>query len=118
MPHMKEDIIDKYDQEWLWIVLRLTQSKGNLYDAITPLHTENDIFSLLDYLQRLRYLFFDGEKKQIIFTKKGESLFTTLTRKLKKRGLYRYIIPNLNKRNIYHANELYIPKRKDAKKLL
>ena len=58
---MKEDIIDKYDQEWLWIVLRLTQSKGNLYDAITPLHTENDIFSLLDHLQRLRYLFFDGE---------------------------------------------------------
>jgi hypothetical protein len=115
---MKEDIIDKYDQEWLWIVLRLTQSKGNLYDAITSLHTENDIFSLLDHLQRLRYFFFDGEKKQFIFTKKGESLFTTLTRKLKKRGLYRYIIPNLNKRNIYDTDEFYIPNRKNAKWLL
>ena len=85
---MKEDIIDKYDQEWLWIVLRLTQSKGNLYDAVTPLHKENDLFSLLDHLQRLQYLFFDGEKNQIIFTKKGEALFTTLTKKLKKRGLF------------------------------
>lgn len=115
---MKDDIINKYDNEWLWIVLRLTQSKGNLYDAITPIHTENDLFSLLDHLQKLQYLFFDGEKKQIIFTKKGECLFVSLTKKLKKKGLYRYMIPDLNKRNIYDTGEFYILNRKDAKKLL
>ena len=115
---MKEDIINKYNKEWLWIVLRLTQSKGNLYDAITPIHTENDLFSLLDHLQKLQYLFFDGEKKQIIFTKKGECLFVSLTKKLKKKGLYRYMIPDLNKRNIYGADKLYIPNRKNAKWLL
>ncbi len=115
---MKDDIINKYDNEWLWIVLRLTQSKGNLYDAITPIHTENDLFSLLDHLQKLQYLFFDGEKKQIIFTKKGECLFVSLTKKLKKKGLYRYMIPDLNKRNIYDTDEFYIPNRKNAKWLL
>lgn len=118
MHHMKEDIISKYDKEWLWIVLRLTQSKGNLYNATTPLHTENDLFSLLDLLRRLQYLFFDGENKQIVLTKKGECLFMTLTRKLKKRGLYRYMIPNVNKRIVYTINKLYIPSKDNAKKLL
>ena len=115
---MKEDIISKYDKEWLWIVLRLTQSNGILYDAITISHTEDELFSLLDQLQKLQYLFFDGENKQIVLTKKGECLYVNLTRKLKKRGLYRYMIPNINKRNIYTIEKLYIPRKENVKKLL
>ena len=117
---MRENVIEKYDNEWLWCVLCLTQSHGNLYNAVTLVHTEDDLFAMLDELQKFEYLFFDGINKRVALTNKGHVLYGILTRKLYKRGLYRYIIPNINKRNIFirPENILYIPSKKDAEKLL
>ncbi len=120
MPPMRENVIEKYDNEWLWCVLCLTQSHGNLYNAVTLVHTEDDLFAMLDELQTFEYLFFDGENKLVVLTNKGLALYNTLTKKLNKRGLYRYMIPNLSKRNIFNRpeNNIYIPTKKDAEKLL
>lgn len=120
MRPMKEAIIDTYENEWLWVVLRLVQSKGNLYDAVTIRHTEDDVMRLINELETKGYLRLDGEERCIVLTPIGTALYNALLSKLKKRGLYRYMIPNMNKRNISKRPEdnLYIPSKENAKKLL
>ena len=117
---MKEAIIDKYENEWLWVVLCLVQSKGNIYDSVTIIHTEDDVMRLINELEAEGYLSLDGENRRVALTPAGTELYNALLRKLKKRGLYRYMIPNIDKRIISKRPEynLYIPSKENAKKLL
>ena len=115
---MKEAIIDKYEIEWLWVVLCLVQSKGNLYDSVTIMHTEDDVMRLINELEREGYLRLDDENRRVVLTPAGTALYNALLRRLKKRGLYRYMIPKINKRIINPEDNLYIPSKENAKKLL
>ena len=99
----------KYKHEDILQVMQIIRCHGNLMCLETEEFKLSKIVEIFDYLMQKKYICSDN-KNGVHFTEEGERLFEQLCRKFGLRGLYKYIIPNTERRvSQMKITDIYIP---------
>ena len=90
------------------LLIQLIMVNGSISSLIEAGLTFVDIHKLIQQYKRAKYIVSDNGKLQI--TEEGKVKFNELCRYLNKRGLYKYISPNLKYRiKPMDLEEIYVP---------
>lgn len=101
--------IRKYRREDVLHVMQIIRCNGNLMCLETEEFTLSKIVEIFDYLKQGKFISSD-KKNGVHFTEDGERLFEQLCRQSGLRGLYKYMIPNIDRRVAQkEITEIYIP---------
>ena len=101
--------IRKYRREDVLHVMQIIRCNGNLICLETEEFKLSKIVEIFDYLKQGKFISSD-KKNGVHFTEDGERLFEQLCRQSGLRGLYKYMIPNIDRRvSQKEITEIYIP---------
>lgn len=99
----------KYKNEDVLRVMQIIRCHGNLMCLETEDFKLSNIVEIFDYLKQRKYIGFDN-KSGVFLMEEGERLFAKLCRQFGLRGLYKYMIPNPERRvSQIKISEIYIP---------
>jgi len=99
----------KYRREDVLRVMQIIRCNGNLMCLETEEFKLSKIVEIFDYLKQGKCISSD-KKNGVHFTEEGERLFEQLCRQSGLRGLYKYMIPNIERRvSQKEITEIYIP---------
>lgn len=100
--------VDK-DNRLILLMLQIIRGDGDLMCLQTEEFPLTKIIETFDYIKSRNYIII--ENQQVVrLSIDGERLFNKLCRQYGLRGLYKYIIPNMEKRESpYSITDIYIP---------
>jgi hypothetical protein len=99
----------KYKSEDVLRVMQIIRCNGNLMYLETEDFKLSKIVEIFDYLKQKQYICRDAEGGLQV-TEGGKRLFEQLCRQYGLRGLYKYMIPNTERRvSQKKITEIYIP---------
>lgn len=119
MPLMKDDLL-MYEKELVWKELLLIRFGGDIYQIVSDNFTDDDFMHLLNLLLTHRYVFLKNDDTvSYKLTIKGEMLLDELNKELRKKGLYKYMLPsNRGIENPSRCSEdIYIPSKETIKRM-
>lgn len=99
------------DKVWIFYLLVIIRSKGNILFIV------NNDHSIPDILNQVNEFIKNGlvcrKKHEYNLTEEGEHYFRQICCQLKKRGLYKYFIESLdNQINPISFDDIYIPRKR------
>lgn len=99
------------NKQWILSLLQIIKVDGDINFLMNEEYTFLKFTRAMHQLKKEGYIHIEGNKT--LLTDKGETLYNQLCRDLGKRGLYRYIMPNLkNQFPSMALDDIYIPKKK------
>lgn len=99
------------DKQWILSLLQIIKVDGDINFLINEEYTFLKFTRTMRQLKKEGYIQIKGDKT--LLTDTGETLYNQLCRDLGKRGLYRYIMPDLRNQFLPMAlDDIYVPKKK------
>ena len=103
------------NKQWILSFLQIIKVDGNINFLMNEEYSFLKFTRTMHQLKKEGYIRIEGDKT--LLTDKGERLYNQLCRDLGKRGLYRFIMPDLRSQFPPMAlDDIYVPKKKNMKK--
>lgn len=102
------------DDEKLLMLLQISRVNGNTWYLLQQGYSLIELTTQMDTLRKQGLVL--SENNRLKLTIEGERLFQTLSRKLGRRGLYKYLSPDYTRRNEpVSIDYVYVPPYKRVK---